>query len=914
MRKLTLLFLLFWQITYAQVKEYQEFDIKGTSGNVFRLITQDVSSNNPSDYSDLVKAKQRELLKKVNLSDPGQRAAYGQYVSKALTSARALWQDKQEETILKVSPEYFLKFGNDALASYGGSNSSPFIDALLTPIIRSGFLDYAKDETKSNAKEILDDPQQLDSLMKYTVSYLQLQGVPIDANSDRLKIELKTISASVATTDQLKVYADPVLEIIVQEAQKRLKVVTTPKEWDANTITHGLKQNYNKVLLGTEKKTIEDFSELGQNVKELAINEIKIQDTVDELRKEWDQVQFKIVEKEKNIKEAIAGSSEFTLYQASHARLVVQNQLRLDIINGYVNKGVKVIETVNRLKNSVEKAFDPAERSAFLNKIQNFELPTLTAAISGADGVAGQLALAFPGNKSVQQVAKFTSYATKAVNIGMGVASIFTGNPLGVLSIMSGIGSLFGGPPPESPELQLLKQLREEMQNAFKEVNQRLERIEQKLDDLITMVQIMYKDMMRSFQLINDKLEDIDWKIDRLMSLSQTTVQLLANVSDCRTLYATYLKTQKIKPDFFSKYSGFDALHQADAGTCQKCLTGLKTHTNVGQDNLFSMDFTIPPTQLIPLVRERFGKTKDLFSKFYGKSPQAINGLYIPAKRIEDSQQAYLAVASISGLTDIDKAFDTFYNYALLTEFTDWIIDLSPYFLISTSADYKPLKLKEYFKVDDNVLLTKNSDLQTRLYLLLNYVNYGILQQSMLAGNEMMEDTYQVLFGYYPNDPGLQVAKLATEVLKNNKLMAKNFSSRLIYSNVNSEVRDSPLRYKEYASLFYDSITDDNKLAELNIKYSDANFDFVRADGYGNLMLHLNGRGNGINLPIADPAYVLSNEMAQSDGLYALMRAKGKIISKLTDLAFPSQLPSQDIIAPNDMKYFYAESNTLNPQ
>lgn len=891
-------------ISYAQttLTKFKSFDISNMSGEVLNLTSSKVRLLDSTAYISLQKSKQNAFFNRYNLMNENIRSRFMNDFSSTLNTARSKLLGN--EVIFKIDPNVVGNFGNDAIRKNIGLSSSKYIENLMAPAIRAGFSDYLLEKAKEKFATLLNENEKIDDFINYSLSYLKNSNFSLNTETSLSQIEV-ALNEVLAIPD---IANKTLYEGFKQDLCKKvLNKITAqiPNEIETLSIEQlksSLKKKYTTFYDDIKSSIEGSINQLGGYLNELSANESKVQESINAISQEWKEVDTKIKNLELQLSSPILGIEEKLKVQAEHARLVAQNYLKLEIVNKYLNYGAKALNLIQDFKSGVyEKVFNSEERNKLLSNLKSFDLPTISETIQGIAIASDFLSRQFPNSKAVKEVSKFINYAVAAISVGKGVAELFSGNPMGVLSMLSGLKSLFGGAPQESPEMQMMKQMMDYMQKSFNAVFDHLEFIEKQLENLTVIVQDMYRDMIRSFQVISDQLNRIE---GRERVLDQRTKEILyRQFRNCEQLERIRLTMLDTDSDFLKKYDDYSILYSSPS--CAPCLKEL--FTSAIRENLKEFS-AVSTTQLWDLstieVDTIYIPTKNLFRALYKDNlSDAIKALTIPAKSLAESNKIFSEIVRSQSASSInlEGILNVYYDYNMLSKLANLLTTYSTFLEIG-DQEYHPKKLSIYLSTLPNELRIKRIDLIDRLTAVLELINSSIAQQSLMSGNLLIEGTYQTLLGVNPNNENID---LAIQVLKSNKLFAKNFASRLIFSSINSRIVEDKARYALYSNLFYEAKASEEKRQELNSEFGNSSMQFVYKKEFNNIFVEINTRGKKFEIAAPEPSFILSNEFVQSDALHILLKAKDKMVAKLIDITFLSNYQSSQGILVSDLKYLF---------
>ncbi len=687
-----------------------------------------------------------------------------------------------------------------------------------------------------------------------------------------------------------------------------------------------------------KKKVDDEFRKVGSSIAALTRKQEEHTQILDSLQTSVKENQERITALEKQMVDVQHDVDQLKSVQAQHSKLIAENTLKINILTGYMFQTLNTDQKLNGLK---QGHFDSvfgcspgqqcAKKDELVSKLE--KLKTTETIISVANTVTASLnagvdvltSLKLLKGEDAKRVGRFVHVVGSVLQVGTGVAKIFAGDISGILNVLGGIGSLFGSGPQKSPELQFLEQMYDQMIKEFEAVQQNLAIIDKKIDQLGEVMVDMYKAMMASFEYVNEKLDRADWKLDVLQSITRQL--LFKEYNTCKTV--EYVRTENQFD--FSKYSDYRTFYSTSThvGTC---LNGLDDFTStealdffylaVNEGTLSSLlesnDYTRAKASIEFEIRKVFNPTRDLFvakypNKYLGPAKAA---LFFPVLSLKGTNNPLFIISTddVPAL-NLGPALNDYINYEMVNQFADLMLTYSPYFEISGGVDnaYRPLELDLYLTRPGNEKRLNAAFQIKRFQKLLRVTNYAILQQSLVAGNLLIEPTYSVLFTANQKDEQI---RMALEALQNNSIFAANFAAYLLHKNLRiSEkpigIGPSPSRYKELDDLYNKlaqnpgdaaSIEALNKLVYLN----DFKFKMNPADK--SLYITISRTGRSVDLRVPAPNTIADNQMIQTSAVIGLLETRRKLINRLEEICFTRSLPlalSGTSLTLDDFKYFY---------
>lgn len=134
-------------------------------------------------------------------------------------------------------------------------------------------------------------------------------------------------------------------------------------------------------------------------------------------------------------------------------------------------------------------------------------------------GMIGEFALGMvsaigkiTGNASISKIA---FYGSAVLNMGLSIAKLYSGNPMGALGLASSISSLFGGAPQPSPEQLMLKQVIGMLQDIQKDIR---------------VVQRMINQLSKQMRLVHEDVINIRYSLRIVAGLSLTILNEIQDI------------------------------------------------------------------------------------------------------------------------------------------------------------------------------------------------------------------------------------------------------------------------------------------------------------------------------------------------------------------------------------------------
>lgn len=877
----------------ATVNNYETFDIRNSSCEIFNSVN--IELGKPA-YNDAFLSLKKSQQVKYPLQTQNNVDGFISDFNLTLDNAKKRYES--QEFLWKTGKEIG-KYGLSVLGNYAQALPTKHITNFLTPAIQQGYELYVDKEIQKGVDEQKED---IDKIIKDRINLLYTNGIDVRTANDEKAFkdmfELAHGDIPALSREQYGMFTKELTKraydfMAANRAEIRLIDLKTTQQYEE------VKQQVNSKIEGFQKKITDDvnakFKELRNSIAELAENQMAIFKTLDNIQERVKANEVKIAALEKDMVRFKDDIVQLRAVQEEHSKLIAQNAFQIDILSGYTFQNLNTTQKINALeKGHFDNIFKATEKQKLLEELK--DIKTKETIISVSSDIENYSKAVYGGlvNTGIikGQAAKNVGKFIDAVSFLTGIARVYAGDISGLTSIVSGLGGLFGGEPKPSPEMQMLSQMYEVMNQRFDRIDQHLGIIETKLDTLASITINMYKTMVMSFQYTGNQLERIIWKVDNLNV--KATALLYNDYQACKTLKDIW----QARNVSFNSYSDYQTFYGQE---CQQCLQGLTDFT-IGKNNSYFFVSSNPQLKNEDVVKneitEIYEPTRNLFKIFYSQNiNSAMYALMFPFSTTNNANKPLYYVSKMDSLKllDIKQVFDNYFSYEMVNEFTDLILSFGNYFLIKGSNEnFKPLSLNSYLK--SNPINGVNQDLlETRLTKLLNIVQYSISQQSLMSGNLMLDPIYSTLFNYSTDE---NAKDLSIKTLNNNKLLATNFAIYII--NKNLDFSDTA----KVQRLYLNASTDNKSLDTLNslITLNDIKF---KVDAVTNsLQLTFDRKGQAINIICPDFTTILENKMINSEAIYSLLDSRQKINSKLIDLTFTKNLQMTNSMN-EKFKYYY---------
>lgn len=876
------------------LQKLKDFEIENTSGRVLEGIKFDLNERYPLE---LEKLRQQELVRFSGARKNEFVPVYFDSFEKALKDTKTKFY--RQEVLAKSGAE-LLKYGLDVAGNYAQDLPFKHLTNFTVPAIQRGVELYVDSEVN----ELMDENRtSLDNLIKTRINLLYSNGINVVEEDDFQSFQnlFAFAQADLASLDRddfpivNKELVKFAFKYIVDN-KKNIQLI----DYKVTAQYEDLKNEFNTKLetFNQEIKTSTDarFEEIGTSIAALAENQFEVFKTLGKIEERVRNNEAMIASIEKQMITFKEDVAQLTELQKQHSILLSKNSFQVSILTNYAFQNLSTEQKLKGLEaghfNQIFSANEKAELKTELLEIQEKE--TIISVANQVSSYSGKtyeflVQTGILKGKDAQNAGKLVY----AIQLGTGIARMYAGDVSGVLGVMSGLGGLFGSEPQKSAEMQMLEHMLKVMNDRFDRIEEKLDVIEKRVEHLTDVTIQMYQAMMKSFEVLNGQLQWIEWQNNVLRIATST--QLYADYNNCQPV-KTAFEELNLEYKGFRDYQRF---YTESTGICLSALNNFSiSENNFGYFQMASVSPALGSGQLADYeVRSLYEPTRDLFLIHYNNNLNlASNALMFPVKEIRYTYRP-LSILKNKDLQkiDIENAMYNYFNYEMINQFADLFLTFSHYFEIAdpSKKQFYPLDIEKYLDQSREQRGLLNLLLRQRIENLLTVTDYAIMQQSLLAGNTLMDPIYAILFAANQN----QAERLKVyDILSKNKLLASNFAANLIRKNI------SPAGLVRYAELQKDF---KNNLAEINSLIILQNFKFVIKDGKVVLDLDLGERGLTIRLP--EITSVITNEMKNTGALYALMDTRKRLYNELIDLNFTSNLNEDEGITQNEFKYMFME-------
>lgn len=795
------------------------------------------------------------------------------------------------EIILKIDKDKLSSFANDNYKKFSVVTGGKHVDELIAPIMGSTIVSYIKDAVHEFAIQQPD----FNTLVNLGLSYLAKQGVKVkEIGEAELTQKFQEIKNQLLPGK----LNDIQLNEVIEQANKLIKTNPAAVVISATgDLKKQFTQKFEHVRTAAEDAVTASFKDLNNSIKTLVANEQVVQDIAKQFKDDIQTRTQEIKAKEAEILELAKSADPVSLGKAQleHAKAVAQNLFQTNILNSYLKDGIQFIGSIDAFKEKAEKIFtEPTEipfLNEFKNKLEQLKAPTFSSVVDFASMTVNDLGQItntmsalhiFPG--AAKTVGKFVKYAQAAIAVA---GALLPPNPIGIIGAIGSLGGLFGG-----GGTSIEEQMFQAMQDGFKEINDRLDNIQTSINDLQKTVELAYKNIMQSLQIISDKIDKIKEELD----ITNQMLNLL--IYEEYNLVQDMIDSKDSIPDpkhfdFYSRWYNNDNDNNDKGLSKLNEFIGNKSNLEkVARQTFISPGDSIPNKVVGDKEFEAFQKTKTLFKSLFpntNNEKKIKNLLLIPSQqnKITTYGDGFNLMQDLETY-DFDYYTEDYFNPSFACQLVEQYCILHPFFIISKKdTRFVPIdKVEDLLSTDvQQGVLTKLDRSETRFGNLLELINKGIVQQSILSGNLIVTSIAQILYGDNTN-PNYQIV---IDTLKANELLQKNLAVYFIHL----KIADIQAFYN-----LYPSVSDNpEKLNALNKLLEERGakrleFDFNR-DNPGNpiLCLYLKKPTDPpseriVQLLVPDINLISEQQMIYSDALLSLLAAKQKIITALIDIEF----------------------------
>ena len=756
----------------------------------------------------------------------------------------------------------------------------------LVPSIQTQIENFAKERFSILKAKGVNNLETLNEYTKFAEEFTkQLQNLPAFFNeqSEYFKKEITAFAFTIRSK----------YPAIVASSLSDLE--NRSKKW--NTEINNFEDN---VL---RKKIKEEIKKDKESFEKVKIAQQKLDEGIDtliDLSKKYKQT---LTNLEVKIKEDVAAGIQNKIEQYKQEYKKVSEKLNFVIgIAQDLNSGKLDINV------AIEKMKDDAIKKLFGPEITKLKIPFTDAAgniVSELNNVGTFTQVAFNFTSSLsnlgilkgpdaKRVQLFISKAIATVQVGTGIARIFSGDISGIFSVIGGLGGLFGGGGP-SPEEQIMDM----MQKNFEIVNQKLDQISEKIDKLSEQIYTLHKDMANSFQRVFNDLDEIKFTLDNVHE--QARLQLFFEYNTCAIV------NDKLY-DSIGKWGYSQYLNEVptEIGICLEGLNKLSL-THDDQYFLLNVNSNIYQSsasryQDMKIYKPAFSYLEKTFKNNWKNI--AIFGMQLPVKYVGDISLPFaLASTNPPGQKDFGESsvLTQLFNPALIYEYVNLFSKLALFFEISWDDDrFRPEPLDKYLSWDIRHYKIKNEFQRLRVNKLLDVTNKAIFQQCLLSGHTIINNIAQSI----KTESDIT---LLNDVLTNNKLLSQNFVEKILFEGMglvkgDEENRNNTL-YKMYVDI-QNKIDSSSSPTQINLIISQLNAHITPEipcsftyDSINNKLtlkvIYVNSKDiKEVLLDIPPAEILLEGKMIYPLAVYDLLESRKILQDKLASLIFNEKLSS----------------------
>lgn len=931
-------------VGFAQttVEKYRRYDPKFGSCSMLSSINNELSkTGTDKEYADLTKTKLsdevlgttkfNQNLIKLNASSKYKEEYsywstnfYKYGISVANEIAFKLVPVPVAETFVKpliqqVSENYFTK-KHESVISNNKQEADKLISNYFT-LIRAKNINYPATEIEfESAIELaVNNPEFINDGNKITLNKELIATLYKTVQKDKERIQAIEQKLSDAETNANDI-AD--LKAELEKINKKLYGNVTLQAEQVNEV----KSEIIASNASLETKVEESIKNDGDLLADVVTRQKEITKVMDEIKDEVFKNEQRIQQVEVEIKEINAGlkATNLTLSEVKieqqkmnaklieHDALITQNSLKIDILSGYLYNSLNTGDKIEFLKKDMLPGVTKDEKDEMLKKLERVKtsediitsvtkVNNYTTAVVDVLGATGIL----KGN-DLKVANQSVSDLTNASNIIIGGSKLFSGDPSGLISVMSGISgfSKRGQKPEQSAEMKMLIRLFQVMNQRFDAVDKNLDTIKNEIRNLRMDVADMQENMNNSFMFISEQLKHIDWNTESIKFL---TMRML------KEKYLNCLEIEDSRKQNNISFSGYtDYLSFYDGINCESCIQGLQTLT-IGNDNLpflllANSDITTS-TKLIDLeVNKMYKSTKELFVNEYDEENLLYRALFYPVESLNDivllKKAMYDRPDTSVNLNKVDlKSYnrshlDAYYNSYFVNEFSYYYTTYLGYFELKdkNSTTFKPDSLNVYLISDTVSLRMKNERIAKVLQKLIGITEKTIMQQSLLAGTLVLHKLYY----NFTNKSSKTAVSGSMEALRNNYYLAANFATFFINGEIDLQNQGNRI-------LLSKPELNDDELAVLNKQINHSGFSMVmdKAENYNVLKLKVKFGKDSVMIDCPHISLLISGKIVYPEVLSKLFQTRELLEDKLLDMQFAGSIIDRKYL--DALKYSFAD-------
>ncbi|MEJ1242527.1 hypothetical protein WBG78_30545 [Chryseolinea sp. T2] len=851
-----------------------------------------------TNFSGELAALTREEVKKKGMTKPPASKELQRVLTDSTSREKYLLEYEQllkstltnllpTESIWQVNKKELRPYINDALRRLRVSTGGKNVDEMLAPVLTSGILRYTEDSIFGYLKAKGAD---FDKVINYGLSIISQQGINVkEIGEEELSRRFGTLSQYVPKDLLTK----SLLTSIADGAKQLLK--TNPQAIiidNSADITKRFAKAFGSHLIGAKDAAQRSFNELGKHIEKLADNEVEVNQILNHLSAEIENRTDKIKKLEADIRrivdDAVPDLRKLGEKQKDHAKLVAQNLIQVTVINSYVKKGVEILDSIDSFKEKASRIFSEEYMRGFGTQLESLKKPTFSGVVTFASDTVNSLdAIAATMEKlgvfkgAARSVGKFVGYAKLAIGIA---TSLVPPNPIGLIGALGSLGGLFGGGP------SIEQQMFEAMQEGFTKLNERLDDIERKVDQLTDLVQKMYKNIMQSLQIISNQLGDIKEQLELSNDMLNYLVYKQYNLIDAFVKSKEDV-TDAVGLEFYVSWYKINGMPVLVFGELIALTESIANLSFVIRQDVILTGAGAKFSDVAKLELQAYRNILQLFIELFPNvenEHKIKNMLLLPpqSNEYDTFKKGYNLVNDTTGY-NFEAYTENYYNTYFLTKLVEYYITLQIFYILSRDGQMTPYNTIDEIIDSQKYIKGKLSKCKSRLRNLLDAVNASIVQQSILSGATIIPFLSTVLYG-----SDNKRMELVWNAIKLNETLQKNMATFFINARVEPFVDRQDL--SGFSDLFYSVNSERTKLKELNemlIKYAEGRltfgFDDENPDHPQLCLFFLKPRSDEkLRLLIPDLTIVLEEQMIYSSSLFALLAVKEQIITSLVDLGF----------------------------
>lgn len=596
---------------------------------------------------------------------------------------------------------------------------------------------------------------------------------------------------------------------------------------------------------------------------------------------------------------------------ADYTKLVNQNSFWVKVVDTYVNGKIYEGNAMEASLNILNTDF--AGQIFGVDKIYNYKkelselqsTPTFTNAAQAVQfaetGIQGLAQLGILKGKDLENAAKFMFYANAAIKVGSGIAGAMNGNPLGLVDALGAMGSLFGGKPQPSPEVQMLQ----EVLNQLSGIREDLARMETKIDKL-------NENLIKAYEALSAQIEAL--REETQAGFKKVTEE----IKETRKILITL-------SDVVLKYNGCQLIDEVmqksiDSGKLNTYSSWKKAFNDVSgisdcvqMPSMFASDIS---NTISICAKDAFSDHS--FAKAERKAFEEARGLFL---LLYDDEMAHLLSIPVSKFSNIQKL--AFVEQNLPDESgleARYIYPPALHILTERFTRYEPFRVAFYgnsFMPLDRYISKdgKTTDFDLSIEYTKNLIeatDKALRQQSVLSGNLLLHRMYSILFYSTDSKSSDESKKKIIECLNTNPVLAYNFV-RYVISRDSGPTQHLMRVYNDIIALQDKNIVNENLkkiMSGSSQIYNEGQP--LRATGVltqlehnsKKIVLKITYKADFAAMAIPNPIELSDDEMMYTDGLNMLLEVKRKLLSHLIELEMVRGMSKPDSPVSNDeLKY-----------